>query len=168
MTEQITRQANIRIFRSVGRGCKRFSIIASVPHKPVPSVMFSNSAQETEKITKEIITEVYRHHQDCEVNVDTPTSKHTYYDGDLPFSTEFNYIDDEFTDMTEFDKTHYINRYRRYIPDELLTIDNSTLSVFERVSMYLLRHGVTKDCAYDMARDAELRVPEYKQMKKGQ
>jgi len=68
--------------------------------------------------------------------------------------------------MAEFDKLHRIRRWRKYIPDELLTVDNDTISLYERILLALLRRGYPQDSAKEIARDAELKQKELAEFNK--
>ena len=68
--------------------------------------------------------------------------------------------------MAEFDKLHRIRRWRKYIPDELLTVDNDTISLYERILLTLLRRGYSQDSAKEIARDAELKQKELAELNK--
>ena len=166
----MTVTANISISQSPANmpGTQRYQIVASVPHSPRPIVRWAMSVDEADTIRDGIISEIFKHNKKCLVNVQTPTQKHTISDKPLGFSTERDLIGNEVTDMAEFDKLHHIRRWRKYIPDELLTVDNDTISLYERILLALLRRGYPQDSAREVARDAELKQKELAEFNKGE
>ncbi len=151
---------------------QRYTIVAIVPNASRPILRYAMSVKEAEAISDKILSEIYKHSTSCTVHIQTPTAKHTISAlsddafNALPFTTEYDLVGDEVTDMDKFDKLHRIKRWRKYTPDELVILDNEHLSLYDRLWLALIRNGFSKDRAESIARASELKHKELAEFNK--